>query len=189
MSQLEIRPAEGADIPVLRALQERSLRLLGCRHYTAAEIEAFIARIGTMDDYLVNDRTYLVAALNGEIVGSGGWTTRLPGYAHHSQDDIHCPDPIRATIRSVFVEPLAARQGIGRRIMSAIEDELRCKGFRLAELGATENGRDFYDSLGYRAQSIFHVGLGDGIGMRFIRMRKPLAPVDADERRPVAMTA
>jgi GNAT superfamily N-acetyltransferase len=181
MSQLEIRLATSADIPALRDLQERSLRVLGRRRYTATQIEAFIARIGTMDDYLVSDRTYLLAELDGEIVGCGGWTTRLPGYARHAQDKVHLPGPGRATVRSVFVEPLAARQGIGRRIMSAVENALRNGGFQTAELGATENSGDFYRSVGYQALGPFHVELGDGISLPLTRMRKALAPANSDE--------
>lgn len=189
MSQLGIRPATSTDIPALRELQERSLRVLGRRGYTATQIEAFIARIGTMDDYLVGDRTYLLAEVDGEIVGCGGWTTRLPGYARHAQDGVHPPVVGRATVRSVFVEPLAARQGIGRRIISAVENALRSEGFRTAELGATENGRDFYRSVGYQAVSPFHVDLGDGITMPFMRMRKALVPANSDEPGPSLKSA
>ncbi|GIK96164.1 MAG: acetyltransferase [Alphaproteobacteria bacterium] len=188
MARLTIRLAMEADIPTLRTMQERSLRLLGCSHYTPAQIEAFIARIGTMDDYLVADRTYLVAELAGKIVGCGGWTTRLPGYARHAQSEAHAPDPSRATIRSIFVDPGAARQGVGRRVMNAVENALRAAGFRSAELGATENGRDFYGRLGYEALGVFQVDLG-GVGMPFTRMGKTLAPANADGIRPVRMTA
>ena len=189
MSQIEIRMAMRGDIPALRELQERSLRVLGRRHYTATQIEAFIACIGTMDDYLVDDRTYLVAQLDGEMLGCGGWTTRLPGYASHAQGEIHPPDPSRATVRSVFVEPLAAGQGVGRRIMGAVENFMRAEGIRVAELGSTENGRAFYSSLGYRPLSAFHVDIGDGINMRLTRMSKPLAPANSDDCGPASMTA
>jgi len=189
MSQVEIRLAESADIPALRGLQERSLRVLGRRHYSATQIEAFIARIGTMDDYLVSDSTYLVAEVDGEILGCAGWTTRLPGYAHRAQSEAHVPDPSRATIRSVFVEPLAARQGIGRNIMSAVENALRSEGFRSAELGATENSTTFYRGLGYQQLGAFHVDVGNGITMGLTRMRKMLAPTNLDETSPALMSA
>jgi GNAT superfamily N-acetyltransferase len=189
MSQIEIRMAMRGDIPALRELQERSLRVLGRRHYTATQIEAFIARIGTMDDYLVSDRTYLVAQIGDEILGCGGWTTRLPGYASHTQGKVHATDPTRATVRSVFVEPLAAGQGVGRRIMGAVENFMRSEGIRVAELGSTKNGRAFYGSLGYRPLGPFHVDIGDGITMHLIRMSKPLVPANSDEPSPASMTA
>lgn len=189
MSQVEIRMAMRGDIPVLRELQERSLRVLGRRHYTVGQIDAFIARVGTMDDYLVSDRTYLVAQLDGEILGCGGWTTRLPGYASHAHGEIHALDSNRATVRSVFVEPLAAGQGIGRRIMGAVENFMRAEGIRVAELGSTENGRTFYGNLGYRSLGAFDVDIGDGISMRLIRMNKLLVPANSDESGPASMTA
>jgi GNAT superfamily N-acetyltransferase len=189
MSQVEIRMAMRGDIPALRNLQQRSLRALGHRHYTATQIEAFIARIGTMDDYLVDDRTYLVAQLGGEMLGCGGWTRRLPGYASHAECDVHALDPSRATVRSVFVEPLAAGQGIGRRIMSGVESFMRMDGVRIAELGSTENGVAFYRSLGYRQLNAFHVDIGGGNSMRLIRMSKPLASANVDEPGPASMTA
>ncbi len=182
MSQVEIRLAMGADLPALRDLQERSLRVLGRQRYTATQLEAFITRIGTMDDYLVSDRTYLLAEMAGEILGCGGWTTRLPSYARHAQDKVHVPESSRATVRSVFVEPLAARRGIGRRIMAAVEDALRREGFQTAELGATENGCAFYRSVGYQAVGPFQVELGKGITMPFTRMRKVLVPANSDDR-------
>lgn len=189
MTEPTIRAAASADLPILREMQGRSLRQLGCRHYTAAQIDAFIARIGTMDDYLVSDRTYLVAELDGAIVGCGGWTTRLPGYARGAGCDAHAPDPDRATVRSVFVEPAIARQGIGRRIMAAVEGTLVTAGFRSAELGATQNGRDFYRSQGYRPVASFEVELGDGIRMGFTRMRKPLASANQDRPGPQSLSA
>ena len=189
MSQVEIRRAVSADIPALRQLQERSLRMLGRGHYTTKQIEAFIARIGTMDDYLVSDRTYLVVELEDVILGCGGWTTRLPGYARCAQGEVHAAEPSRATIRSVFVEPLVARQGIGRRIMGAVETALCAAGFRAAELGATENGIDFYRNLGYRPLSVFDVDVGDGISLRLTRMRKALAPANSDGSIPSSLSA
>jgi GNAT superfamily N-acetyltransferase len=189
MSQLEIRPAARSDLPALRDMQERSLRVLGRGAYSAIQIEAFIARIGTMDDYLIQDCTYLVAQLEGEILGCGGWTTRLPGYARHARNEMQPVDPGRATIRSIFVEPLAARQGIGRQVMNAVENAMRGEGFRSAELGATDCGLGFYRRLGFRPVKEFTVGLGDGIDMHFTRMQKVLAPANSDAAALRSLTA
>lgn len=189
MSQIEIRPAVRGDLPALRDMQERSLRVLGRGAYSATQIETFIARIGTMDDYLVGDGTYLVARLNGEILGCGGWTTRLPGYARHARNETQPVDPSRATIRSIFVDPLAARQGIGRQVMNSVEHALRGEGFRSAELGATDCALGFYRRLGFRPVKEFNVELGDGIDMRFTRMRKALGAANTDQAAPNSLTA
>lgn len=182
MSELTIRRAEPADLPQLRALQERSLRQLGRGHYGTAQIEAFIARVGTMDDYLVADRTYLLAETEGSLVGCGGWTTRLPGYARRAvHPAADAARPGFSTVRSIFVEPLAARGGVGRRIMAAVESSVTGLGFHTAELGATENARTFYERVGYRPLGVLEVDLGDGIAIRFTRMRKSLAPAAAND--------
>jgi GNAT superfamily N-acetyltransferase len=82
----------------------------------------------------------------------------------------------------VFVEPRAARQGIGRRIMSAVESAMR------AELGATRSGYAFYRSLGYQPLDELRVDLGGGVAMHFTRMRKPLTPANSDHAVPSLMT-
>jgi GNAT superfamily N-acetyltransferase len=189
MTQLDIRLADSTDISALRAMQERSMRVLGRHHYTATQIEAFIARIGTMDEYLVHDRTYLLAAIEGELVGSGGWTTRLPGYARHIEGEPQPCDPARAIIRSVFVEPLVARHGVGRSMMAAVENAMRAEGFSTAELGATDSGLAFYRRLGYRPLARSQVTVGDGITLGLTRMRKPLAAANEDTQAPASLSA
>lgn len=189
MSHIEIRLAGTGDIPALRAMQERSLRVLGRGFYSATQIEEFIARFGTMDDYLVADRTYLVAEVSGEIVGSAGWTTRMPGYARYTPDANLYAARGRATIRSVFVEPLLARQGIGRRIMNAAENAVRGDGFHSVELGATESGLAFYKATGYEPQRVLQIGLGDGATFRITVMNKRLSPANSDPRQPDGLVA
>lgn len=189
MSHIDIRLAESSDIPALRAMQERSLRVLGRGFYSATQIETFITRFGTMDDYLVADRTYLVAEMEGEILGSAGWTTRMPGYARYTPDaDLYAAQR-RATIRSVFVEPLVARQGIGRRIMAAAENAVRGKGLDVVELGATECGLAFYRAIGYQPQRTLQIGLGEGATFRITVMDKRLAAANSDPKRPDELVA
>lgn len=189
MSHIHIRLAESSDIPALRAMQERSLRVLGRGFYSATQIEDFITRFGTMDDYLVADRTYLVAEVSGEIVGSAGWTTRMPGYARYTPDANLYAMSRRATIRSVFVEPLLARQGIGRRIMSAAENAVRGEGFRSVELGSTECGLAFYKTIGYEPLRPLQIELGPSLTFRITVMKKSLAAANSVPGRPSDLVA
>lgn len=183
MSHIDIRLAEPSDLGALRALQERSLRVLGQPYYTATQIETFISRVGTMDDYLVADRTYLVAEMDGELLGCAGWTTRMPGYARNTPDAHLYANRRKATVRSVFVEPLVARQGVGRRIMNAVENAVRGDGFPSVELGATDSGLSFYQAIGYQPLRMLQVGLGDGISFRITVMNKSLAPANSGPTR------
>ncbi|HWA50249.1 MAG TPA: GNAT family N-acetyltransferase [Dongiaceae bacterium] len=189
MSHIEIRLAETADIPALRAMQERSLRVLGQAYYTATQIERFIARFGTMEDHLVTDRTYLIAEMDGEMLGSAGWTTRMPGYARNSPDAHLYADRGRVTVRSVFVEPLVARQGIGKRLMLAVENAMGGEGFDTAELGATDSGLPFYQAIGYHCLRVLQIDLDDGITFRATVMKKRLAPANSDPTHPREMVA
>jgi hypothetical protein len=82
-----------SDTPVMRAagpkdrlellsMQALSMRVLGSGYYTAAQIEAFLAHVGTMDDFLLHEGTYYVVEEDGVIAASGGWSRRRPNYAN-----------------------------------------------------------------------------------------------------------
>ena len=58
---IAVRRASRNEIPAIRDMQERSLTLLGADYYTAEEIAAFIAHVGTMDDAVVDEGHYFVA--------------------------------------------------------------------------------------------------------------------------------
>lgn len=63
MSSLEIRirKAVAAEIPVLRALIEASVRELQAEDYTPAQMEGALESVFGVDSQLIADGTYLVA--------------------------------------------------------------------------------------------------------------------------------
>src|SRR5262249_31176859 len=76
-----IRLATDADIPVLRALIEASVRVLQANDYTPAQIEGALGTVLGLDTQLIVDETYFVAetaAASGEriLVACGGWSKR-----------------------------------------------------------------------------------------------------------------
>jgi len=87
---------------------------------------------------LSNDRgPFLVVIIEGRIVGTGmaSWDGRW------------------AWVSRVAVDPAHQRQGIGRRLMAALEEQLAALGAERAYLiTSKENGpaRSFYESLGYQ---------------------------------------
>jgi GNAT superfamily N-acetyltransferase len=168
-----IRPATAADIPAIRAMQARSLRHLGAGCYDPAVIGRLLATIGTMDDAVVHEGNYLVAvSVDGAIVGSGGWSRIRPGYAAATDRRRAAPD--RATIRSVFVDPAAARRGIASAIMARAEAAAADRGVVTLELSATLTGVPLYARLGYRPVGELAFELGDGARFPVVRMRKVL---------------
>ena len=150
MTDIDIRLADLSERQSLRALQELSLRTLGAAYYDEDVIETFIAHIGTMDETLIEDRTYFAAFVNGALAGCGGWSTRMPGYVQYMPSEALPGARKPVTVRSVFVHPDFSRRGVGRRIMAAIEAGIAAANFSKAALAATLSGIPFYRQLGYR---------------------------------------
>jgi len=164
-----IAPAEPADLPELLEMQARSMRLLGRDHYAEAVIEGFIAEVGTMDAVLLEDGTYYVARVQGHIAASGGWSLRPPGYAREPAAGAAVP-----RVRSIFVDPVHARRGLGRRIMAHVEAAAAAAGHGRAELAATLMGIPFYAALGYRPGMPMVLDLSGGVRFVGLAMAKSL---------------
>ncbi|MGD9879744.1 MAG: GNAT family N-acetyltransferase [Reyranella sp.] len=171
--EFEIMPASLADAEPLRAMQARSMRVLGGGYYPVSTIESFLRSPGTMDDAVLAEGRYLVARDGaGRIVGSGGWSRLQPGYAKGGVAMPMARD--RAVVRSVFVEPACARQGIGGAIMRRIEDDSAAAGVETLALTATLSGMPLYGVLGYIVLRPRTLVLGDGAPFEAIEMEKRL---------------
>jgi GNAT superfamily N-acetyltransferase len=177
-ARIAIRTATHDDVAALRALQAASLRRLATPFYGAAVIEAFIAT-DTVPAELIADGTLLVATEDAAILGCAGWTTRLPGYAA-----LGARVTPGATVRSVYVHPDHARQGLGRRLMDRVEGEMRRAGHRRAGLLATLAGAPLYRRLGWREGDAVTLRLPGGLAMVGLQMAKTLA--DGDARHGIA---
>lgn len=123
----------------------------------------------------------------------GGWSARqtLFGGDQAKAALDHRLDPAvdAARIRAFFVDPGAARQGLGRRLLRHCESEAHRAGFRRCELMATLPGEPFYRTEGYRALEPVSHPLPDGQHIRFVRMERSLMPHQLPEpwlRGPVA---
>lgn len=148
---IRIRIAHPADAIPLQVLQRAAVRELNARDYGAAQLEAFLGEIGTLDPSLLEDGTYRVAERGGRIVGCGGWSFRDHGVGGAAQGERRL-EPARdaAWMRAFFVVPAFARRGIGVRLLRAAEAAARTAGFRRAQLIATRTGEPLYLREGYR---------------------------------------
>ena len=167
-----LRKATHADIPALSDLHRAALLELAEEHYTARQVEGFLAEFRTVDPDLIADGTYFVIEHEGRIAASGGWTTRMPAYARgvatRPQANHAC-----ATMRAIFTAPDHARRGLARRIMSIAEDQAVVLGMaERLELGATLSGLSLYARLGYCPTSATTVRLGNGETFSWINMAK-----------------
>ena len=174
----QIRLAEVGELPLLKALIEKSVRQLSVDYYTPRQIESALIFIFGVDTQLIADGTYFVAEADGRIVGCGGWSKRrtLFGGDQMKTDEDSLLDPASeaARIRAFFVDPDYARQGIGKQIIEVCEGAARAAGFRRCELGATLPGEPLYRAVGYRAiERIEHL-MPDGEALPIIRMERTL---------------
>jgi GNAT superfamily N-acetyltransferase len=177
---IRIRQAVAADIPVLRALIDASVRGLQAQDYTPAQIESALATVYGVDTQLIADGTYFVVevfpAESSVIAGCGGWSKRKTLYgADHCagrEDDLLDPQKDAAKIRAFFIHPDWARRGLGSMILDACETAARSAGFTRLEMGATLTGVPFYRARGYAELERIEVPLENGASMPIVRMGK-----------------
>ena len=162
----------------IKRLIAESARLLSSEHYNDAQIEAAIATVFGVDTNLIEDGTYFVVEIDGQLAGCGGWSKRktLFGGDQYSSRDAGYLDPESepAKIRAFFIHPDHARKGIARAILSRCEDEARAQGFRALELMATLPGIEFYKSCGFIDTGNFDLDLTETVILELVPMRKEL---------------
>jgi len=92
-----------------------------------------------------SSRVLIAASLDGRIVGSGQLNLVTPGNARH-----------RATLEKLFVQASLHGRGIGKLLVSALEDSARRHGRTLLLLGARRHdpAEAFYRRLGYQEYGI-----------------------------------
>ncbi len=130
-----------------------------------------------LDTQLVDDGTYFIVNLDGELAGCGGWSRRATHYGSDATPgrDPRLLDPARelARIRAMYTRPDLARRGVGRLILALCEDAARAEGFARAELVATMAGEPLYRSCGYHPIEPLEDDRG-GAPVPLLRMEKPL---------------
>lgn len=173
------RLATEADVPALEALVPLSVRALQASHYSPAQMDAALGPVFGVDRQLVSDRTYFVVQAAEQIVGCGGWSKRrslFGGDMARAEPDAELDPKLEPSrIRAFFVRPGWARQGIGRSILAACEQEVRKYGFRRIDLVATMSGEPLYKASGYAPVQRYEIDLPGGLKLPVVRMTKDLA--------------
>jgi GNAT superfamily N-acetyltransferase len=184
--EIALRRARRDDIPAIDAMHALSVEALGAADYTAAEIALFLWHLGTYDPTLIDDGTYFVLEHDGCVVGSGGWSDRLP----HTEIPAPTPgagkpkvepyslSPHSAKIRSIFVHPGYARLGLGSRLVRHAEAEAVAGGYRLLELWSSLTGLPLYRKLGYLDIAPMAIPCASGAVLPAVHMAK-LVPARA----------
>jgi GNAT superfamily N-acetyltransferase len=175
---LTLRQAVPADISVLPALIDASVRGLQAADYTPAQIEGALQTVYGVDSQLIADGTYCVVEAGPEavIVGCGGWSKRKTLFGGDRwtarEDSLLNPQHDAAKIRAFFVHPKWVRRGIGSMILEACERAAASAGFTRFEMGATLTGVPLYRARGYVALENLEVPLKNGESLAVVRMEK-----------------
>jgi len=87
---------------------------------------------------------------------------------------LHLSDQYHAQIRYIAVADNIQGQGLGRKIIAALEEQAREKGVREIQLNAREGAVDFYKKLNYQEQGFSHQLYGE---VNHYSMSKTLTPL------------
>ncbi len=176
--QLTSRLATDDDLPVLLPLIDAAIHELQRGFLDDAQIRSSEAIMG-IDRQLIEDGTYFVHEVAGEIVACGGWSRRhklFTGSGDAADDDrLLDPGTEPARVRAMFVRGDWTRRGLGRAILAASEDAARAEGFSSFVLGATLPGVPLYRSFGFRDVERFVLTMPDGVSLDAVAMEKSIS--------------
>ena len=173
-----VRAARPDDIPAMEALIARSGIELSEGFYTREQAAAVTEHVFGVDTQLVADQTYFLIEQDGKLVACGGWSKRSTLFgadrAKQGPDPLLDPATEAARIRAFFVDPSAARQGLGRLLLRHCTDAAAAGGFRVLELAATMPGVPLYLACGFEVVEPFQITLPGPIQVPLARMRRQL---------------
>ena len=176
---LTSRLATHEDVPLLIPLMQAAIAELQKGFLDPAQIESSRAIMG-LDTQLIDDGTYFVVELDGQLAGCGGWSRRatLYGGNHTAGRDAALLDPATdpARVRAMYTAPAFARRGVGRLILQLCESAAAAEGFGELELMGTLSGRPLYEAAGFTVIEEVQDASG-GAAVPLVRMRKTLATV------------
>ncbi|MEJ2859277.1 MULTISPECIES: GNAT family N-acetyltransferase [unclassified Saccharothrix] len=173
-----LREATRADVPAIGELMRHSV-LDVFPHFHDERATASAARHLTVPDTaLIDDGTYYVHEVDGEVVACGGWSKRDKLYTGSgpgaSDDRLLDPATEPARVRAMFVRGDWTRRGLGRAILDRCAEAARAEGFTSLVLMATLPGEPLYRSFGFREVRRTRVPLPDGVVLDGVEMDYPL---------------
>ena len=152
-----IRRATPADASSIFRVHIASIRGISEGHYSEAQINGWCADRRPVS-YLrpIAEQFTVVAEVFGEVAGFA---------------QLSIPD---ATIEAVYVHPRHAKQGIGMRLLHALETAARGADLPLLRLQASLNAVPFYQAAGYVPGSLGYHAVAGGVTVPCIAMSRSL---------------
>src|SRR5512142_601080 len=148
------RLARRDDLEALKALMDAAISENQKGFLDESQIASSRAIMG-LDTQLIDDRTYFIVEVDGQLGGCGGWSRRATVYGGDQTPGRSAAllDPTKdaARIRAMYTHPTHIRKGIGRLIISLCEEAATAEGFTKMELVATLSGEPLYRACGFEA--------------------------------------
>ena len=165
-------------MPAIETLMKSSIADLFPAFYDDAQTKASIEYVGVPDPDLIEDGTYYVAEIDGEIIACGGWSKRKKLYTGsvESDEDHGYVDPATgpAHVRAMFVRADWTRRGLGRAILERSERDAKADGFTTMSLMATLPGEQLYAAYGFSEVERTEVEMPDGTMLACVDMVRPI---------------
>src|SRR5215472_13487248 len=119
---LSLRLARHDDLEALRPLIDAAIAELQKPFLDHHQIASSRTIMG-LDTQLIDDGTYFVVEIDGQLAGCGGWSRRATLYGGDQSPGRSAAllDPTRdpAHVRAMYTHPLYVRKGVGTLILSA----------------------------------------------------------------------
>ena len=150
-----IRKAQPDEVIQQLRIQIDALRTLCRQDYAPEQIEGLIERnirYSSRGGY--QREITLVAEADGMIVGFSALLGRR--------------------ISAVYVHPQYVRQGIGSRLLAALERIAATQNIRTLRVAASLTAHPFYQANGYQVIGDSYLGVHKGLRVRYIDMKKRL---------------
>ena len=146
------RVATLEDLEALSVVMDAAIGELQEEFLTPEQVESSRAIMG-IDTQLVKDDTYFVVECDGQIAGCGGWSRRATLYGGDQtpgrDPELLDPSADPARVRAMYTNPVFARQGVGRLVLSLCEQAAGAEGFTRLELMGTMAGEPLYRTYGF----------------------------------------
>ena len=180
------RLATPDDADRITALMRSSVLGIFPRFYNERQTASAAVYIARLDLALIEDRTYFVHEIDGDMVACGGWSRRGRLYAgsvsQDGDDRLLDPDAEAAHIRAMFVRADWTRRGLGRALLESSQAAARAWGFRMLDLMATLPGVPLYRAFGFRDVRIAAINMPDGVTVDAVVMARPVDPAVRTDR-------
>lgn len=164
-----VRRVDIDDYSDVRYVHVAAFKAFAGAQLSETEVNAFVSHVNAPDyaDQL-REMDMLVALVNNQLVGTAAWI---------AGDD----SGASARVSSVFVDPMFAQCGIGRRLVQEVEHIAHQAGFGRFTVRATANAVPFFQSLGYEIAShgVSSISAADGaMPVTFLRKAATVAGRD-----------